>query len=66
MIAHVYGVVAEKFGNAVIVDVSGIGYEVQVAAGDFDGALLGEQVKFHTYHHIRDLVAWWPKNYLNY
>ncbi len=54
MIAHVSGVVAEKFGNTVIVDVSGIGYEVQVAAGDFDAALLGEDVKFHTYHHIRE------------
>ena len=54
MIAHVYGVVAEKFGSAVIVDVNGVGYEVQVAAGDFDAALLGEQVKLHTYHHIRE------------
>lgn len=54
MIAHVFGVVAEKFGNAVIVDVSGVGYEVQVAAGDYDSALLDEEVKFHTYHHIRE------------
>jgi len=54
MIAHVNGVVAEKFGNSVIVDVHGIGYEVQVAAGDFDVALLGEPVKFYTYHHIRE------------
>jgi len=54
MIAHVYGTVAEKFGSAVIVDVSGVGYEVQVAAGDFDVSLIGEQVKFHTYHHIRE------------
>ncbi len=54
MIAHVSGVVAEKFGSAVIVDVHGIGYEVQVAAGDFDLSLLGEEVKFHTYHHIRE------------
>lgn len=54
MIAHVSGVVAEKFGNAVIVDVHDIGYEVQVAAGDFDQALLGEPVKFYTYHHIRE------------
>jgi len=28
--------------------------EVQVAAGDFDISLLGEPVKFHTYHHIRE------------
>lgn len=54
MIAHVFGVVAEKFGNSVIVDVHDIGYEIQVATGDFDQALLGEPVKFYTYHHIRE------------
>lgn len=54
MIAHVFGEVVEKFGNAVIVDVAGVGYEVQVAIGDFDAALLGDRVKFHTYHHIRE------------
>src|SRR5476649_1690388 len=54
MIAHVSGVVAEKFGNAVIVDVNGVGYEVQVASGDFDRAVLGADIKFHTYHHIRE------------
>lgn len=54
MIAHVSGVVAEKFANSVIVDVHDIGYEVQVPTGDFDRALLGEPVKFYTYHHIRE------------
>lgn len=54
MIAHVSGVVAEKFGSAVIIDVHGVGYEVQVAAGDFEAAQLGETVKFHTFHHIRE------------
>ena len=54
MIAHVSGIVAEKFANSVIVDVHDIGYEVQVASGDFDRALLGEPVKFFTYHHIRE------------
>ncbi|MGV9001457.1 MAG: Holliday junction branch migration protein RuvA [Candidatus Saccharimonadaceae bacterium] len=54
MIAHVSGIVAEKFGNSVIVDVHDIGYEVQVALGDFDQALLGESIKFYTYHHIRE------------
>lgn len=54
MIAHVAGVVAEKFGNAVIVDVHGIGYEVQVPLGDYEQALLHEDVKFYTYHHIRE------------
>ena len=54
MIAHVIGKVAEKFGNSVIVDVHGIGYEVQVALGDYEQALLDEQMKFYTYHHIRE------------
>lgn len=54
MIAHVTGIVAEKFANSIIVDVHDIGYEVQVAAGDFDQAILGESVKFYTYHHIRE------------
>ena len=54
MIAHVSGVVAEKFGSAVIVDVHGVGYEVNVALGDYERALLNEEVKFYTYHHIRE------------
>lgn len=54
MIAHVFGVVAEKFGNSVIVDVHGVGYEVQTALGDYEHALLNEDVKFYTYHHIRE------------
>lgn len=54
MIAHIKGIIAEKFGNAMIVDVHGVGYEVQVAAGDYEGLLLGEEVKLYTYHHIRE------------
>lgn len=54
MIAHVKGIVAEKFAGSVIVDVAGIGYEVTVSAGDFDVVTLGEEVKFYTYHHVRE------------
>jgi Holliday junction DNA helicase RuvA len=54
MIAHVSGVVVEKFGSSVIVDVHGIGYEIQLAAGDFDDTVLDTSVKFYTYHHIRE------------
>jgi len=54
MIAHVSGVVAEKFNSSVIVDVHGLGYEVAVALGDYEKALLNEPVKFYTYHHIRE------------
>lgn len=54
MIAHIVGTVAEKFGGSVIVDVAGVGYEINVAAGDYDVVSLDQQVKFYTYHHIRE------------
>lgn len=54
MIAHVSGIVAEKFNASVVIDVNGIGYEIQVATGDYETVLLNEQVKFYTYHHVRE------------
>jgi Holliday junction DNA helicase RuvA len=54
MIALVRGVVAEKFVNSVVVDVGGIGYEVQVAAGDYGRALPEQEARFYTYHHVRE------------
>lgn len=54
MIAHVIGTVAEKFNNSVIIDVNGVGYEINVALGDYENATLGEQIKFYTHHHIRE------------
>lgn len=54
MIAHVYGEIAEKFANSVIVDVGGVGYEVQVALGEYETAIVGETQKFYTYHHVRE------------
>lgn len=54
MIAHIRGVVAEKFAGSVIIDVSGVGYEVQVPLNDYDSALLDGDVKFYTYHHVRE------------
>ena len=54
MIAHVFGKVAEKFNGSLVIDVNGVGYEVSVAAGDFDAVMLGQDVKFYTYHHVRE------------
>lgn len=54
MIAHVAGVVAEKFNSSLIVDVHGVGYEVAVASLDYDAALLNEPIKLFTHHHIRE------------
>ena len=55
MIAHLSGAIAEKFGaGSVVVDVHGVGYEVSVSAGDFEAVVLNQDVKFYTYHHVRE------------
>ncbi len=54
MIAHVRGTVVEKFNNSVIVDVHGVGYEVQAPLGDYESSVLDSEVKFYTYHHVRE------------
>ena len=55
MIAHIRGVVEEKFGsNGVIVDVHGVGYEMLVPTPDYEAAVLGEERKFYTYHQVRE------------
>ncbi|HSW81353.1 MAG TPA: Holliday junction branch migration protein RuvA [Candidatus Saccharimonas sp.] len=54
MIAHVAGEVVEKTDSALIIDVGGLGYEVQVAAGDFEAASLGQTVKLYTHDHLRE------------
>ncbi len=54
MIAHVFGKVAEKFNGSLVIDVNGVGYEVSVSAGDFEAVVLDQDVKFYTYHHVRE------------
>lgn len=54
MIAHVSGEVVEKFDNTLIIDVGGLGYEVLVSGGDYEAALLHDQVKLYTHDHLRE------------
>ena len=55
MIAHVKGIIEEKFGsNGLIVDVAGVGYEMLVPAYDFENCSLGEERKYYTYHQVRE------------
>lgn len=55
MIAHVKGIVEEKFGlNGLIIDVQGVGYEVMVPTLDYDNMNLGEEKKLYTYHQVRE------------
>lgn len=54
MIAYVAGIVKDRVGSAVIVDVGGIGYEIQVSLNDFSLVSLNQPAKFYTHHHIRE------------
>jgi Holliday junction DNA helicase RuvA len=54
MIAFIKGKIEEKFAGSLVLDVSGVGYEVIVSNQDYDAAVLGEETKLYTYHHIRE------------
>lgn len=54
MIAHIAGKVVEKFADCIIVDVHGVGYEVIVTTPEFDNTNLDTEVKFYTYHAVRE------------
>ncbi len=54
MIAHLAGSITEKFQTSVILDVHGVGYELSISAPDAEKINLGDEVKFYTYHAIRE------------
>ncbi len=54
MIAHLAGTITEKFLTSVIIDVHGVGYELLIATPDAEKINLGDEVKFYTYHAIRE------------
>ena len=55
MIAYVSGTLVEKTTDAVIVDVHGIGYRVEVPTSTFERLPeTGEEAKLHTYHYLRE------------
>ena len=54
MIATLRGVVSEKIGVQVVLDVAGIGYGLNVTAEDFGRLPSGEEAKLYVYEHIRE------------
>ena len=54
MIALVSGNVIEKFVGSLVIDVRGIGYEVVVPLSDYEAVSINDNIKLHTYHHIRE------------
>jgi holliday junction DNA helicase RuvA len=54
MIVTLEGMVAEKFGELVVVDVHGVGYGVLVPLEDYGKLTLNQEVKLYIYEHIRE------------
>lgn len=54
MIVHIRGVVSEVTLGTVVLDVQGVGYEVAVSAPDIEGLTLGQEIKMHTVHVVRE------------
>mgnify|MGYP001553141090 CR=1 FL=1 len=54
MIVTLSGLVAEKLGSMVVLDVQGVGYGLQVTAEDFGRLSTGESAKLYVYEHIRE------------
>lgn len=54
MIATLTGLVAEKTSDAVVLDVSGVGYGVLVTGEDYGRLGAGDLTKLYIYEHIRE------------
>jgi len=54
MIATLAGVVSEKLGPMVVLDVQGVGYGLQVTAEDFGRLPTGGKTKLYVYEHVRE------------
>jgi Holliday junction DNA helicase RuvA len=54
MIVTLSGLVSEKLGDLVVLDVAGIGYGLLVTNEDFGALSKGEKAKVYVYEHIRE------------
>jgi len=55
MIAYIDGVLAEKSPSETIIDVQGVGYQLQIPASTYERlGKPGERVKLLTYQHVRE------------
>lgn len=54
MIASLNGIVAERLGEVVVIDVCGVGYGLLVTAEDYGRLSVGDKAKLYVYEHIRE------------
>ncbi|HEX8763355.1 MAG TPA: Holliday junction branch migration protein RuvA [Candidatus Saccharimonadales bacterium] len=56
MIATLTGIVAEKIGESVVLDVRGVGYSLLMPAEDYGLLQTGHEAKVYVYEHIREAM----------
>lgn len=54
MIVSLRGVIAEKIGQQIVVDVHGVGYGLFVTSEDYGALQTGKEAKLYVYEHIRE------------
>lgn len=54
MIATLTGVVSEKLGELVVIDVAGVGYGLLVCAEDYANLAIGKKAKVYVHEHVRE------------
>jgi Holliday junction DNA helicase RuvA len=54
MIATLEGIVSEKLGDQVVINVSGVGYGVNVTLEEHGKLKVGQETKIYIYEHIRE------------
>ena len=54
MIATLTGLVSEKLGDQIVLDVAGVGYGVLVTGDDFAQLATGKTAKLYIHEHIRE------------
>lgn len=54
MIATLTGIVAEKLGELVVIEVGGVGYGLLVPVQDSSELIVGHEAKVYVYEHIRE------------
>lgn len=66
MYAHIRGILSEKLSDSVVIDASGVGYELSVSANTLASCpQTGEEVKLYTYLSVREdameLFGFWTR-----
>ena len=54
MIAYIRGTVTDLTETSAVLEANGIGYEIYLPANNMDRLHTGEEVKIHTYFHVRE------------